>query len=128
MRNFVLSVIAAASVAVASAQTPSKPAPVNITGKWTVSLQLEQINATPTVEFKQDGEKLTGTYTGRYGQFPFEGKIKDRALQFVVKMTAEGTDVQMAYSGEVAPDSQSIKGTVALAEMGEGNWTATRAK
>jgi hypothetical protein len=128
MRSLALTVILAASVAAASAQTPSKPAPINITGKWTVSLQLEQINATPTVEFKQDGEKLTGTYIGRYGQFPFEGKIKDRALQFVVKMTAEGTDVQMAYSGEVGADSQSMKGTVSLAEMGDGTWTATRAK
>ena len=128
MRSLALTAILAASVAAASAQTPSKPAPINITGKWTVSLQLEQINATPTLEFKQDGEKLTGTYTGRYGQFPFEGKIKDRALQFVVKMTAEGTDVQMAYSGEVAADSQSMKGTVSLAEMGDGTWSASRAK
>jgi hypothetical protein len=128
MRTFVLSVIVAASMGAASAQTPSKPAPINITGKWTVSLQLEQINATPTVEFKQDGEKLTGTYIGRYGQFPFEGKIKDRALQFVVKMTAEGTDVLMAYSGEVAADSQTMKGTVSLAEVGDGTWSASRAK
>ena len=128
MRSLAFTVILAASVAAAAAQTPSKPAPVNITGKWTLSLQLEQITATPTVEFKQDGEKLTGTYTGRYGQFPFEGKVKDRALQFVVRMTAEGTDVQMAYSGEIAADAQSMKGTVALAEVGEGTWTATRAK
>jgi hypothetical protein len=128
MRTVVLSVMTAASIAVASAQTPSKPAPVNITGKWTVSLELESITATPTVEFKQDGEKLTGTYTGRYGSFPFQGKIKDRALEFVVKMNAEGMDVQMAFSGEVSADAQVIKGRVTLAEMGDGTWTAIRAK
>ena len=118
----------AASIAVASAQTPSKPPSVNITGKWTVSLELESITATPAVEFKQEGEKLTGTYTGRYGSFPFEGRIKDRGLEFVVKMNAEGMDVQMAFSGEVAADAQSIRGKVTLAEMGDGTWTAVRAK
>lgn len=128
MRAFVLSVITAASVAVASAQTPAKPAPVNITGKWAVSLELETITASPTIEFKQDGEKLTGTYTGRYGAFPFEGRIKDRVLDFAFKMNAEGMDVQMSFSGEVAADAQAIKGKVTLAEMGDGTWTATRAK
>ncbi len=43
-------------------------------------------------------------------------------------MNAEGTDVQMAFSGEVAADSQSMKGKVTLAEMGDGSWSATRAK
>ena len=128
MRTLALSLIVAVSVAAASAQSPSKPAPVNITGKWTVALDLGQIQATPGIVFKQEGEKLTGTYISRYGEFPFEGKIKDRALEFVVKITAEGTDVQMAFSGEVATDSQSMKGKVALAEMGDGAWTATRAK
>ncbi len=76
MRTFVVSVIAAASVAVASAQTPAKPAPINITGKWTMSLELGDDHGDADVEFKQDGEKITGTYTGRYGAVPVRGQAQ----------------------------------------------------
>ena len=41
----------------------------DVTGKWTMALEMSQGTATPTLELKQDGEKLTGTYTGRYGEF-----------------------------------------------------------
>jgi hypothetical protein len=29
-----------------------------------------------TLELKQDGEKVTGTYTGRYGPFAVQGTVK----------------------------------------------------
>lgn len=91
-----------------------------------MTLELETFTATPALEFKQDGEKITGTYTGRYGAFPFEGKLKDRALAFAFKMNAEGADIQMSFTGEVAADGKTIKGRVTLSELGEGSWTAKR--
>ena len=72
-----------------------------------MSLQTDAFTSTPTVEFKsQEGEKLTGVYTGRYGSYPFEGTLKERALEFSFKMSAEGTDVEMSFAGEVAADAQ----------------------
>ena len=55
--------LAIAALASVQAQDDDKPAPVNITGKWTMTLELEAFTATPALEFKQDGEKVTGTYT-----------------------------------------------------------------
>jgi len=108
--------------------TPT-PAPT-ITGKWTLTLETDSFTATPTVEFVQDGEKITGHYEGRYGKFPLTGVLapKTRALEFSFTMSAEGTDVTMAYRGEVAVDFQSIKGTAELTGLGSATWTAKRAK
>lgn len=123
-------VIAAAVVAGASAlaaQTPAKPAAVG--GKWTVSLETESFTATSALELKQDGEKLTGTYhSTRYGPTPLQGAIKDRAIEFTFKLSADGTDVPMAFKGEVAADGQSMKGRASIADMGEATWTAKKEK
>jgi hypothetical protein len=118
--------LAAAAWTAAAAQTPAKPA--NVAGKWTITLQTESFTATPALELKQDGEKITGTYTGRYGAFPLEGKVKGNAIEFTFKMNAEGTDVLMSYKGEVASDGQSMKGQAVLSEMGEATWTAKKEK
>ena len=96
---FNAAVLVALALTTVAAQT-TKPAAVTITGKWTVSLQTDAFTSTPTVEFKsQEGEKITGVYTGRYGSYPFEGKLKERALEFSFKMSAEGTDVEMWFGG-----------------------------
>ena len=122
--------IVAASLAsvVAQGQAPTKPAPVNVTGKWTMSLETDAFTATPTLELKQDGEKLTGTYIGRYCECKFEGKIKDRTLDFAFTMNAEGTDVRMQFTGEVAPDGETIRGKASLSELGDASWSAKRMK
>ena len=129
MRNVLnAALVVALALTTVAAQT-TKPAAVTITGKWTVSLQTEAFTSTPTVEFKsQEGEKITGVYTGRYGSYPFEGKLKERALEFSFKMSAEGTDVEMWFAGEVAADAQSMKGRATLTGLGDATWTATRAK
>jgi hypothetical protein len=126
-RALVVGVILGAAAVAAAAQTPSKPAP-NVTGKWTLTLETEAFTANPTLELKQDAEKLTGSYTGRYGAFPLTGKIKDRALEFSFKMNAEGMEVVMAFAGEVAADGQTMKGKATLGEMGDATWTAKREK
>lgn len=132
-------VIALFTIAALAAQTPppQKPTPTptptptpatSIVGKWAMTLETDAFTATPALEFAQQGEKLTGTYEGRYGKFPFTAILKGKALEFTFMMTAEGTDVEMAFKGEVAADFQSIKGTAELGGMGAATWTAKRAK
>ncbi len=76
----------------------------------------------------QAAEKITGTYEGRYGKFPLKGTLKKNVIEFSFTMNAEGTDVVMAYRGEVAADFQSMKGTADLEGMGEATWYAKRVK
>jgi len=134
----VVTTIAAALIAVAavSAQTPppaptpqkSPTPPPSLVGKWAMELVTDAFTATPALEFMQQGDKLTGTYEGRYGKFPFTAVLKDKALSFSFTMSAEGTDVLMDFKGEVAADFKSIKGTAELAGMGSATWTAKRAE
>ena len=113
------------------APTPQKspaPPPPSLVGKWAMELVTDAFTATPALEFMQQGDKLTGTYEGRYGKFPFTAVLKDKALSFSFTMSAEGTDVLMDFKGEVAADFKSIKGTAELAGMGSATWTAKRAE
>jgi hypothetical protein len=121
---------AAATIAAGPLQTqkPPPPPPANVAGKWIITLVMAQGTATPTLELKQDGEKVTGTYTGRYGAFALQGTVKGRTLEFRFTMKADGADVLMTFIGDVAADGQSIKGDATLGEMGEASWTAKRDK
>jgi hypothetical protein len=102
--------------------------PVNVAGKWNMELQLSFGPASPTIVLKQDESKLTGTYTGRYGDAPVTGTIKGRAIQFMVKINAEGQDAEMDFTGEVTGDAQSMKGALQITGLDDATWTATRAK
>ena len=118
------------------AQSPQKPeqkpaekkAPLSVAGKWTVELNMSMGQATPALELKQDGEKITGTYTGRYGVAPVTGVLKDRVIEFKININAEGTDVEAWYTGEVAADGQTMKGTATLGPAGDATWLARRDK
>jgi hypothetical protein len=100
--------------------------PANVAGKWNASLQLESITGHPVLTFKQDGEKLTGTYEGRYGAVPVEGTIKDKNIRFSVTFVAEGVQTQGFFTGTVEGDSMG--GAVEFEGAGEGTWSASRAK
>ena len=81
--------------------------------------------ASPEVTLKQDGDKLTGTYNGRYGSFTLTGKVKGRVFEFSFLMN-EQHPVSMCFQGEVSADGASLEGTAVLAEMGDATWTATK--
>jgi hypothetical protein len=112
-----------------AAMPQQKPAAApQLAGKWQVSLEMEVGTAAVVMTFKQDGEKLTGTYTGRYGEYPFVGTIKGRTLDFVVTINAEGTETKMHFIGELAATGDVIKGSANLGGMGEAGWIAKPAK
>ena len=86
---------------------------VNITGTWNLSVTTGQGSGNPTMVFKQDGEKLTGHYTGTLGEADFTGTVKGKAVQINFTVNAQGTDIDVAYTGEVEGDT--MKGSVSMA-------------
>jgi hypothetical protein len=107
---------------------PESGPALNVTGKWSMALEMSMGTGTPSLELKQDEEKLTGTYTGRYGTFKLQGTLKDRQIRFWFNMEAEGTAVEMSFAGELAADGQSMKGTAEIGGVGDATWTAKREK
>jgi len=117
----------AAGARQAAPGAPKKETP-SVTGTWTMALDMSMGQSKPTLVLKQEGEKLTGTYTGRYGTTPLEGTIKDRTIEFSLTIDVNGEKVEMAFAGEVAADGQSMKGDADLGQAGDGTWTAVRAE
>lgn len=111
-------------VLVISAALLVAAAPANIAGAWQFTVELEMGTGRPVVTFKQDGEKLTGTYEGRYGTSNLEGTIKENAVEFTVTIVAEGTTVSGTFTGTFEKDAMS--GEVAYEGAGGGTWTAVR--
>ena len=115
------------AVVTAAQQEQQKPPAkaVSIAGKWAMTLDIPNMGSAETaLDLKQDGEKITGTYTGRYGTYQLEGALKGRDLEFGFNMNAEGQPVSMQFKGQVAEDAQSMKGTCLLGELGEATWVA----
>src|SRR3954467_5360410 len=98
--------------------------PAKVAGVWSFSVELAVGTGHPTVTLKQDGEKIPGTYDGRYGPSPLEGTVKERTIEFTVSMTAEGAAVTGVFTGTVQEDG--MLGSVAFDQAGEGTWTAVR--
>jgi len=98
----------------------------SVAGKWNLSVQFDQGSGAPVVVFEQDGQTLSGTYTGQFGEFPLEGTLKDGKISFRVKVTVEGQDLVFAYSGSLESDG-TLKGTVDLGGMATGTWTGEKA-
>jgi hypothetical protein len=99
-------------------------APANIAGQWQFTVELAVGTGRPLVTFKQDGEKITGTYEGRYGKSNLEGTVKENHVEFTVTVVAEGTTVSGAFSGTYENDRMS--GEVDYEGAGDGTWTAVR--
>lgn len=126
---FLLALAGWASVS-AEAGAAQAASAVSVAGKWNMALELPNMGtARPTLDLKQDGAKITGTYTGSYGTFQLEGLLKERIIEFGFSLNADGTMVQMSFRGEIAADGNSmVKGTGAIEGMGEIVWSAARAK
>lgn len=50
--------------------------PADISGTWTFTVHTDGGDAHPTFIFKQEGEKLTGTYSGPMGEAKVTGTLK----------------------------------------------------
>ena len=102
----------------------SRPAADDVSGTWEFKVESAQGTATPSITFKQQGEKLSGTYKGRMGERPLEGTIKDDKIRFSVKLKFQDQEFVVTYSGTVKGNSMS--GTVQFGDAGTGKWTASR--
>ena len=83
---------------------------IDVTGTWKSSFtnQNSQVRET-TFKLKVEGEKLTGTVSGRNNDTAIEeGKVKGDEISFKVTREINGNKVSMKYTGKVSGDT--IKG------------------
>ena len=82
----------------------------DITGNWKADLQTPQGTFQVNYSFKQDGEKLTGTWQA--AQSPTiqitEGKVTGDKVSFVVQLGANGGGMTFAHEGKIAGDELQL--------------------
>ena len=98
-------------------------AAADLSGTWNAKVELSTgQSGSPTFVLKQDGEKLTGTYSGALGEAPIHGTIKGD--QITIDFEASGAAIH--YAGKVDKEAKKIEGTVDYGGQASGTFTATR--
>lgn len=120
-RYAIIAVMFVAAVLIGHAQTGK----VDVTGKWVFTVETSAGPGTPTITLKQDGEKLTGHYSGQLGESDLTGSIKGQEFTFTFVAEVQGTQLNCKYSGTVE-SKDALKGNVSIAPIGDGTFTAKR--
>ena len=99
--------------------------PADVAGKWALTVETAAGTGTPSVELKQDGETLTGTYNSQvFGKQEVAGTIKGSAITFGFTTEFEGNKVKVTYTGTA--DASTMKGKVTVGDLGEGTFTGKK--
>ncbi len=107
-----------------AAAAAAAAASVDVSGTWAVAVETSAGSGSPTFVFTQNGEQLTGHYTGQLGEAPVTGTVHGSAIAFAVDLDVQGTAMHIAYTGTV--DGASMKGAVKLGDLAEGTFTGKK--
>jgi hypothetical protein len=101
----------------------------SIDGKWIA--QVPGRDGTPretTFTFKADGDKLTGTMSGRQGDIQIaDGKITGDDISFSVTQTMGDNTIKRAFTGKISGDEIKMK-RAATEQTQAAEFVAKRAK
>jgi hypothetical protein len=111
-----------AMAAVAAAAQDASPA-----GKWKWSIERNGETFESKLELKLDGDKLSGSLTGRDGkETPIaEASFKDGEVKFQVSRERNGETFTIKYSGKVSGDT--LTGKIEVGDRTR-DWKADRVK
>jgi hypothetical protein len=113
------------SVSPALTHVASQDKPADVAGKWALTVETSGGTGTPSVEFQQDGETLTGNYSSQvFGEQKVTGTVKGNAITFGFKASFQGNDVTVTYTGTA--DASTMKGKVTISGLGEGTFTGKK--
>jgi hypothetical protein len=96
----------------------------DVTGTWLFSVTTDAGSGTPTISFKQNGENLTGHYSGQFGEVDLTGTLKGNAIAFGFTVQSDAGAIRVDYSGSVERDT--MKGTTRYGDLAQGTFTAKR--
>src|SRR5262245_54918627 len=101
-------------------------AKTDITGTWIFEVQTDAGTGTPTVTFKQDGEKLTGHYSSQtLGEADLTGTVKGNDVTFNFNADLQGQSVPVTYKATIE-SATSMKGTIDIAGLAGGTFTGKK--
>jgi pimeloyl-ACP methyl ester carboxylesterase len=90
----------------AGARSPGQA--TNLSGEWAFSVNMARYSFEETFVLTQEGEKLTGTYKGGFGEKTITGTVKGNQVVVVVEVVRERRNVKATYTGTIESASQMI--------------------
>jgi hypothetical protein len=102
------------------------PGAVDVTGVWDVSITSQEGTAHPSLTLRQDGEKITGTYSGRMGDADLEGTLKGNDIRLTFALKFQDVSYTVTYRGTVTDNG--MQGSASFSNGGAGTWSAKRRK
>jgi hypothetical protein len=97
----------------------------DVSGNWQAQAETSAGSGSPSFVFKQDGEKLTGTYSGALGDAQLTGTVKGDAIEFSFEVSPQGDKIKVSYQGTIK-GPKAMAGRLNIPGLGEGTWTATK--
>ena len=98
----------------------------DVTGKWLFNVQTDAGTGTPTVTFKQVGEKLSGHYSSQtLGEADLSGSVKGQTVNFTFNADLQGQSVPVTYAATIE-SKDSLKGTIDIGGVATGTFTGKR--
>jgi hypothetical protein len=99
---------------------------VDKTGKLILELQTHARPGTPTVTFKQAGEKLTGpNSSANLGEADLTGTVKGNDVAFKFNGDLGGQAVEVTYQATIE-GKDTMKGTIDIGGAAMGTFTGKR--
>ena len=125
-RRHVLAGLGAGLAAPLIASHARAQARVDLTGKWMFEVQTDAGTGTPTVTFKQDGEKLTGHYSSQtLGEADLTGTVKGQNVNFTFTADLGGQAAPVTYAATIV-SKDALKGTIDIGGLATGTFTGKR--
>lgn len=97
----------------------------DVTGTWAFEVNTSAGSGSPTFEFKQDGGKLTGKYSGIAGEAPLTGTVDGNKVQWEFRVSLDGSSGLVKYQGTIESPT-AMKGTAEYPGLGSATWTAKK--
>ena len=104
----------------------AKPATVDVTGVWDMSVETPNGVIENVATLKQEGEKLTGTIASQMGEIAMEGTVVGSEIKWILNIDMGGQQMAIAFAGKV--EGESMAGLFEMGGMGSASWTAKKRK
>ncbi|HEV7631906.1 MAG TPA: hypothetical protein VGO41_02885 [Steroidobacteraceae bacterium] len=108
-----------------AAATGAMAADATLAGTWNLKIVSPQGTRTPSMTLTQNGTQLTGTYKGMRDEVPISGTVTGNEFTLTVQVATPDAKVVIQYKGTV--DGAAMQGLVMMGQLGEANFTGTRA-
>lgn len=93
---------------------------IDVSGKWNMKVETTAGSGSPVFVLKQQGDLITGTYTGQLGEAAVKGTLKDKEIRLEFK----ANEIAVVYTGTV--DGNMMKGKAVFGDLGEGTFSGSK--